>query len=578
MRARVCAAGLAAIVVLTPWVAIAQGPSAQKPAVALSKPLSQSLTGAAKSDFDAGKLLASDGDYAGALIKFQSAYDLSKDPRLLWNVAFCHKNLRHYAKVIATLRRYIEEGGASLPASDRKDAQDLIATIEPFTTKVTVHVNVDGAEVSVDDEPLGTSPLAAAAVLDIGERRLRVTKEGYRSIERPLVVGGSAEITTDVALEQEVREGKLVVEAPAGATILLDEKEVGTGRVEQTVAAGGHQVRVTAPGMHPYQTEIVVQDRETRHIQVALEAALPAERPKMRVAVGCADPEPRSPQDSLVVYDGLDVLPPGFVRGRLNAATGKNVVQYVEYPVASGPHRIRVAIADCKPLELAVDIDPLRGADVAGALPSDRAFPVRGPEGSPGWYRLGVAFWSPGWGSKIRSNVPENYVGGAFSASGVALEAGLVDRWVAAYVNAGFAQGSLQRDTHASHYALPEQASTSYKRLSLRVGPRFPLSAVALGLGAHVGVEEVDLQGVRTGHPSLAGVVGGYFEVDVQPLCDWGILATLGVDKPTDDDDVSASLQLGAFFEPNPRCRRERATMPGLKSAAPEQVGLAAPQ
>jgi hypothetical protein len=565
MRARVLAAALAAITALTPLPAVAEGPSAPKPAAVPSKPLSQSLTGAAKSDFDGGKLLASDGDFAGALIKFQSAYDLSKDPRLLWNVAFCHKNLRHYAKVIATLRRYVDEGGSALSPSDRKDAQELIATIEPFTTKATVRVNVDGAQVFIDDEPLGTSPLASAAVLDIGERRLRVTKDGYRPVERPLVVGGSAEITTDVTLEQEVREGKLVVEAPAGATILVDEKESGTGRVEQTVAAGGHQVRVTAPGMHPYQTEIVVQDRETRHIQVALEAALPAERPKMRVAVGCADAEPRSPQEGLVLYDGLDVVPPGSIRGRLNAATGKNVVQYVEYPIASGPHRIRVAIADCKPLELTMDVDAVRGADVAGALPSDRPFPVRGPEGSPGWYRVGVAFWSPGWGSKVRSDVPENYVGGAFAASGVALEAGLVDRWVAAYLDAGYAQGSLQRDTHTSHFALPEQASTTYKRLSLRVGPRFPLNAVALGLGAHAGVEEVDLQGVRTGHPSVAGVVGGFFEVDVQPLCDWGILATLGFDKPTDDDDVSASLQLGAFFEPNARCRRERATVPGLK-------------
>jgi hypothetical protein len=293
---------------------------------------------------------------------------------------------------------------------------------------------------------------------------------------------------------------------------------------------------------------------------------LPAERPKVRVAVGCADAEARSPQDGLVVYDGLDVLPPGSVRGRLNAATGKNLVDYVEYPIASGPHRIRVAIADCKPLELPVDVDPVRGASIAGALPSDRAFPLRGPEGSPGWYRLGVAFWSPGWGSKIRSNVPENYVGSAFAADGVALDAGFVDRWVAVYLNAAYAHGSLQRDTHATHYALPEQASTTYERLSLRAGPRFPLNAVAFGLGAHVGVQEVNLQGVRTGKPGLAGVVGGFFEVDVQPLCDWGILGTIGLDKPTDDDDVSASLQLGVFFEPNARCRRERATVPGLKS------------
>src|SRR5258708_4144401 len=90
----------AAAAAALPRPALAQAPPTKKP-------LSQALTGQAKADFESGKLLAADGDFAGALIKFQSAYDQSKDPRLLWNAAFCQKNLRHYAKVIATLKRYL---------------------------------------------------------------------------------------------------------------------------------------------------------------------------------------------------------------------------------------------------------------------------------------------------------------------------------------------------------------------------------------------------------------------------------------------------------------------------------------
>ena len=79
--------------------------------------MSQTLTGAAKADFEAAKVLANDGDYVGALIKFQSSYDGSKDARVLWNVAFCQKNLRHYSKVVVTLKRYLSEGGALLSAT-----------------------------------------------------------------------------------------------------------------------------------------------------------------------------------------------------------------------------------------------------------------------------------------------------------------------------------------------------------------------------------------------------------------------------------------------------------------------------
>jgi len=49
--------------------------AAQARKAAAGKSLSQSLVGSAKADFDAAKTLATDGDYATALIKFQSAYE-----------------------------------------------------------------------------------------------------------------------------------------------------------------------------------------------------------------------------------------------------------------------------------------------------------------------------------------------------------------------------------------------------------------------------------------------------------------------------------------------------------------------
>ena len=54
-----------------------------------AKPLSQSLTGDARAEYESAKLLFEDGDPAGALTKFKRAYEISKDARLLWNVAVC---------------------------------------------------------------------------------------------------------------------------------------------------------------------------------------------------------------------------------------------------------------------------------------------------------------------------------------------------------------------------------------------------------------------------------------------------------------------------------------------------------
>jgi hypothetical protein len=318
--------------------------------------------------------------------------------------------------------------------------------------------------------------------------------------------------------------------------------------------------------MRPYQTEIVVRDKETRSLNVALEAETQAEKPKLRVSVGCADPEPRGPEDGLVVYvDGPDVLAPGPVKRKWSADLGKNVVEYVEYPIVAGAHSLRVSITDCKTIEQPVSVDASKGADVYGALPSDRFILVRGPQGSPGWFRAAVGMWFPG--GDARDSMPESYGGNVLGVTGVALGVGIVDRWVGLYLDGAYGSGSFRRNSFNTRYALPDPTNVSWERLQLRFGPRFPFNVVALGFGGSFGIEEVDLDSVRTGKPTA--VAGGFGELDVQPLCDWGLFALGSVEKPTNDDEPYGALQLGVFFQPNSRCRAERATQVGLHTGTP---------
>jgi hypothetical protein len=525
------------------------------------KPLSQSLTGAAKADFEAAKLLANDGDFGGALIKFQNAYDASRDPRLLWNVAYCHKNLRHYSKVLATLKRYIDDGGQVLGSKDRKEAEDLIGLIEPFTTRATLAVSESGAAVYVDDELVGTSPLGAPVVLDIGERRLRVTKEGFRNFEKTLAIGGNREVTVEVGLQREVHEGKLIVNAPPNATIFLDDRSVGTGKLEQSIVSGGHQIRVTAPGMHTFQTEVVIRDNETRSLEVALEALAPAEKPKLRVAVGCADADPRAPEEGLVVYlDGPEVLPPASVKRKWSDDKGRDVVEWVEYSVSPGSHQVRVSVTDCRSSDLTINVDPQRGAQINGALESDRFVLFRGPLGSPGWLRLGLGLWMPA--AAANSYVPEKYSGKMGDVVGGALDVGIVSRWFGAHLEGAVGGGSFHRVTHNTRYALPTSPDVLWTQWTLRLGLRIPLNLLALGLGPSLGMQELNIDRVRTGRQS--GIFGLFGELDIQPFCDFGLSVLGKVHKPSTDDKPVGALHAGLYYQPNGRCRKERATQIGL--------------
>ncbi|WP_155798847.1 PEGA domain-containing protein, partial [Sorangium cellulosum] len=247
--------------------------SAQPAPAAAEKPLSESLTGMARAEHGAGTALFKDGDHAGALARFERAYELSRDHRLLWNVALCQKNLRRYAKMLATLRRMEIDAGAALSARDKQDIADLIQAAGAYVSHLEITASEPGATVFVDDEPVGTTPLAAPVPVDIGERRIRVSKPGFVDFVRQEKVVGGGSIALVARLDRALHRGRLAIAAGDDDLIALDGKVVGKGRWEGSVPSGTHALRVTAPGMTPHEVSILVRDEERRRIDVSLERA-----------------------------------------------------------------------------------------------------------------------------------------------------------------------------------------------------------------------------------------------------------------------------------------------------------------
>lgn len=245
----------------------AEAPPAE-PAV---KPLDETLSGMAKADYAAGKILFTDGDPAGALVKFRAAYEASKEPRLLWNIAACQKAQRKYAKALTLVRQYEKEADALLTAEEKAEAKQIAEMLEPLVSKLTVTVNEPGATIVVDEEEVGQSPLTEPLLLDLGERKITVRKPGFVPVTRAASLTGSGETTFDAKLVAEVHEGRLIVRGGARDNIFVDGKQVGVGSWEGRLRPGGHSLKVTADGMRPFQTEVVIQDGQTRTIEPGLE-------------------------------------------------------------------------------------------------------------------------------------------------------------------------------------------------------------------------------------------------------------------------------------------------------------------
>ncbi|MCC6899676.1 MAG: PEGA domain-containing protein [Polyangiaceae bacterium] len=235
-------------------------------------PLADALSGAAKAEYEAGKLLYGDGDFAGATLKFQRAYDLSKDGRLLWNVAVCEKNLRHYARVLRVVRRYQTEAGPTLSEADKREATDLVNAVSAFVSPVWVTVNEAGATISVDGEVVARSPFAEPVLVDMGTRRIKVSKRGFRDHTQNVPVAGATELRLSVNLQRAAVDGRLLIVAGPGETIFLDGRVVGEGRWDGKVRPGRHDIRVIGEGKQVHESEVVVREKETRELRLSLRA------------------------------------------------------------------------------------------------------------------------------------------------------------------------------------------------------------------------------------------------------------------------------------------------------------------
>jgi hypothetical protein len=234
-------------------------------------PLSDALRGEAKESYEAGKLLYGDGDYAGAELKFQRAYELSHDPRLLWNMLVAEKNLRRYAHVEELIHRYLESGGAALSDSDRADAQALLEAIGPFIASVTLTANQPEARVFVDDAEVGRTPLAKPLRVDMGSRKLRVVKPGFKEFTLTQTFSGGAAASVDAALVPDIHEGRLRVSAGPGDGIRIDTRLLGFGEWEGKLPSGVHAVEVSAEGKETWRADSMVTDDQLTTVLVSLQ-------------------------------------------------------------------------------------------------------------------------------------------------------------------------------------------------------------------------------------------------------------------------------------------------------------------
>lgn len=184
-------------VLLLPLLAVGTPVSAH-----VVEPTASDATAArARSHFSRGVALFEDGDFESALFEFDSAYELSSNAHLLYNIAVSRYELHRYAASALAYRRYLAELEAELSPDRLAQVNERLRTLELRVGTLIVDSTPSGAVVSIGGEVAGVTP--AEVTVDLGETLILVTKDGFEAAETTARVAGGERTSVRVELDPQ---------------------------------------------------------------------------------------------------------------------------------------------------------------------------------------------------------------------------------------------------------------------------------------------------------------------------------------------------------------------------------------
>ena len=123
---------------------------------------------------------------------------------------------------------------------------------------LTVESNVRGADVSIDGQVRGQTPLSLE--LDRADYRVEVSADGYRSYSETVPLSGDREVYANL---QAVEYSLNVDPNVDGAQIEIEGKGQARGSMRVTVTPGTYRVTITAPGYDDFTTRVTVRGDQT---------------------------------------------------------------------------------------------------------------------------------------------------------------------------------------------------------------------------------------------------------------------------------------------------------------------------
>ena len=175
------------------------------------------------------------------------------------NAALCLRRLNRFDEAYDMNEELLAFPGVT--EEEKQVALREIGELRAVVGDLVIEGVPDGATISIDGKPRGTTPLKGAIHVPVGERTVRIFKAGFETLEARLQVVGGKTAKLPAVLARLELAGWLQVDEASGYSmdVLIDGAAVGKTPWRGLVASGDHLVNLRGDkrlGTQPARVEV----------------------------------------------------------------------------------------------------------------------------------------------------------------------------------------------------------------------------------------------------------------------------------------------------------------------------------
>lgn len=145
----------------------------------------------AKRHFEKAVELYKSEQYAASLAELLRTRELLKSYEVLYNIGQVRALLKDPIGALQAYRQYLDEGGTSIPSSQRDEVLNEIRSLEAQVTTLSVEADRPGAEIYVDGVLSGAIPLPEPLLLTAGTHAIEVRLPSGATQTRQVTLAGA---------------------------------------------------------------------------------------------------------------------------------------------------------------------------------------------------------------------------------------------------------------------------------------------------------------------------------------------------------------------------------------------------